>query len=146
MVVAYDATVQSLAEQLGLTVCASIRQPAVSRALASSDVLVCVHGREIVPADLLALPRFGGLNVHPCLSAYPGADPIGRLLQDGNPRASVGVHRMTEQIDTGEVLVEEFIDVSGRKSREDVYNALYPVYVVVLVRALAQVSLSGAVR
>lgn len=43
-----------------------------------------------------------------------------------DPRASVGVHLMTPQVDEGPVLVEEFVDVTGLETVEAVYNRLYP--------------------
>ena len=137
--VAYDDVVRELAKRLSLPVSASIFEPAVAQQLARADLLVSVHGREIVPDALLQLPKLGGLNAHPCLSRYPGARPIERLLADGGTTASVGVHWMTERIDSGTILVEEYVDVAGLTRVEDIYHALYPTYVVVLLKALAEV-------
>ena len=135
-VVAYDVEVAGVARALGLPVERSVHAQASVEALRGADLLVSVHGREIVPDALLRLPHGGGVNVHPCLYAYPGADPVGRLLADGNPRASVGVHRMTAEVDAGEVLVEEFVDVAAETSVAGVYNALYPAYARTLLAAL----------
>ena len=85
--------------------------------------------------ELLAHTKYGGINVHPCLYGYKGANPVERLLKDGNTRASVGVHRMTAQVDEGEVLAEEFVDVTGT-TVDEVYNALYPAYATALIKAL----------
>ena len=138
-VVAYDPQVRHLAETLGLPLFDSIRHAAVKPLLGQADLLVCVHGREVVPQPLLDLPKQGAINVHPCLYAYKGADPVARLLRDRNPKASVGVHRMEEQIDHGDVLVEEFVDVSGWRTAEEVYNVLYPLYATTLLKALRRV-------
>ncbi len=136
-VVAYDAQVRRLAEALGLPLFGSIGEAPVRKLFERSDLVVSVHGREIVPKEMLGLPRLGGVNVHPCLYAYKGASPIERLLQDGNPKASVGVHWMEEKVDSGEVVVEEFVDVTGKKSTDEVYNALYPLYATALLTASA---------
>jgi UDP-2,4-diacetamido-2,4,6-trideoxy-beta-L-altropyranose hydrolase len=135
-VVAYDDTVQELATMLGIPTFSSIERPEVKDLLSRGDLLVSMHGREVVPRKLFQLPRLGGINVHPCLYRYKGANPVGRLLRDGCPLASVGVHRMTEDIDEGEVLTEEFVDVAGKQSPEEVYNVLYPYYSLALLRAL----------
>jgi len=134
--VAYDAPVKALAATLRLPTFESIRDPGVRELLGRADLLVSVHGREIVPEDLLRLPVHGGINVHPCLSAYKGVHPIERLLREQNPTASVGVHRMTSRVDAGETLVEQFVDVAGKRSADEVYNTLYPVYAVTLLTAL----------
>jgi folate-dependent phosphoribosylglycinamide formyltransferase PurN len=142
-VVAYDSTVEALAKKLGLPTYSSIKQPEVERLLFDSDLLVSTHAREIIPRKLLALPHMGGVNVHPCLYRYKGANPVERLLQDGGTQASVGVHRMTEIIDEGEVLAEEFVDVTGRKSVGEIYNELYPLYATALLKALRILETSG---
>lgn len=135
-VVAYDNAVENLAGLLYLPTFSSVKQPVVEELLSEADLLVSVHGREIVPTRLLELPHFGGINVHPCLYRYKGANPVDRLLQDGCTRASVGVHRMAEIVDEGEVLTEEFVDVAGRQTVEEVYNVLYPFYASALLKAL----------
>lgn len=135
----YDDLVDGLGVALHLPRFASIAADGLRETLTASDLLISVHGREVVSSDLLSLPRLGGINVHPCLYAYKGADPVGRLLADRNPRASVGVHRMTQELDRGSVLVEEFVDVSEAKTVTDVYNRLYPHYAIALLKAISLV-------
>jgi methionyl-tRNA formyltransferase len=135
-VVAYDSMVESIAAGLCLPMLSSIKKPEIDKYLDGSDLLVSVHAPEIVPDRVLKRLRFGGVNTHPCLYRYKGANPVGRLLQDGCTKASVGVHRMTQQVDEGEVLAEEFVDVTGKKSVDEVYNTLYPYYSVALLKAL----------
>ena len=43
---------------------------------------------------------------------------------------------MTEKLDSGEVIAEEFVDVAGATTVCEVYNRLYPYYAVVVGRAL----------
>ena len=43
---------------------------------------------------------------------------------------------MTENIDGGEVLTEEFVNIDGIDTIEGVYNVLYPYYSLVLSHAL----------
>jgi methionyl-tRNA formyltransferase len=95
-----------------------------------------VHGREIVKPSILKLPKHGCLNVHPYLYKYKGVDPVGRALKDGEFRASVGIHMIDDKIDSGKVLLEEFVDVAGSKSSDDIYNKLYPYYSKVLLKVL----------
>ena len=141
-IVASDNNVGALATGLGIPVFGSAKSPEVEWLISSSDLLISVHCREIVPQRILNLPRLGGINVHPCLYRYKGARPVDRLLHDGCNEASVGVHRMTERVDEGEVLAEEFVDVSGKQSADEVYNALYPAYAAALIKAL-EVLLAG---
>lgn len=139
--VAYDPYIRNLVKTLGLPLFESIQENSVQELLRQSDLLVCVHGREFVHQELLRLPRDGAINVHPCLYAYKGARPIERWLQDGNTKASVGIHRMGEKIDEGEVLVEEFMEIREKLSVREVYNSLYPLYATTLLQALQKVRL-----
>ncbi len=137
-VVAYDDSLKRLAQELKLPILSSIRQDGAESCFREADLVVSVHGREIVPERLLRLCRLGGINAHPCLWKYKGAGPIERMLRDGSPRASVGVHRMIERVDEGEVLAEEFIPLSGERSVGEVYNTLYPLYATALLKAIGK--------
>lgn len=102
------------------------------------DLLVCCHGRQILKKEILSLGTMGSINLHPCLYKYPGARAVERMLNDKNSKASVAVHWMTEKIDKGEVITEEFLEVSG-KTPIEVYNELYPIYSEVLILALKKI-------
>lgn len=57
---------------------------------------------QIVPAELLAMPRLGILNVHPSLlPRHRGATPIPATIAAGDDRTGVSIIRMDEGIDTG---------------------------------------------
>ena len=85
---------------------------------------------------MLNIPILGAINVHPYLYKYKGGNPVGKALSESNFKASVGVHKMTEMLDEGEVIVEQFLDTTGSKSVEEIYNKLYPCYVNALLKAL----------
>jgi len=103
------------------------------------DLLVCCHGRQILKKDILSI---GCINLHPCLYKYKGASPIERLLKDKEKKASVGVHWMIEEVDKGEVIEEEFLEVKGETPAE-VYNKLYPIYSKVLMKAIDKIKKSN---
>jgi len=125
-VVAYCEDTKLIANQLDIPLFDTIKSKWFQDELKQSDLLLCVHGVEIVPKEVFTLPKVA-LNIHPYLYKYPGADPVGRAVRDGTRRASVGVHYMTESIDGGEMLVEHFKNIAPH-SVEQVYNKLYPLY------------------
>lgn len=104
--------------------------------LKKADILVCVHGREILKEEHLKTPKLGCINVHPYLYKYKGANPIGRAFMEKNFKGSVGVHKMTTETDCGEVIIEEFVNVEGAKTEKEIYNILYPLYSITLLKAL----------
>ncbi|MCB9805867.1 hypothetical protein H6775_01765 [Candidatus Nomurabacteria bacterium] len=98
----------------------------------------CCHGRRIIKN--IILDNFISVNVHPCLYKYKGADPIGRMLEDGETKGSVAVHYMTEEVDEGEVVAEIFKEIESKNVIE-VYNELYPVYAEVTAVALDKINI-----
>lgn len=106
------------------------------------DLIVSVHGRDIVPNYTLDSATHGGINLHPCLWKYKGKDPIRRAIDAGESKFSVGAHRMTEKVDEGEVLVEKFIEIPllyDFLTEVVVYSFLYPLYSIVLSEALEKI-------
>lgn len=104
------------------------------------DVFICCHGRKILSTEFIE--RIRCVNIHPCLYKYKGARPVARLIQDGNPKASVASHWMTEKIDAGETIVEIFKNIKdlNKKNEADVYNELYPLYVKVIMETIEKIS------
>lgn len=100
------------------------------------DLFLCCHGRQIIKEGLLKIVP--SINLHPLLFKYPGATPVKRMLQAGETRASVAAHWMTAEVDRGEVVVENFVEVSG-KTEIEVYNELYWLYVFTCLEALGKI-------
>ncbi len=134
--VSYSEELKRILMFLGVPQCKSIKDKKFVAKLKKADVLLCVHGKEIVKPDFLKLPKLRSINLHPYLYKYKGANPVGRALKDGEVKASVGAHIMEEKVDSGKVLVEEFVDVSNANSVKEIYNLLYPYYGIVVLKAL----------
>ncbi|MCK4852249.1 MAG: hypothetical protein KAS86_03955 [Candidatus Omnitrophica bacterium] len=137
--VSYSGDLTKVLNIFNIPMYKSVEDEGFVKDLERSDLLLCVHGREIVRPRLLDMPRLGAVNIHPYLSGYKGADPVGRALNEGDYNASVGAHIMEEKIDHGRVLVEEYVDVSGAGSVVEVYNALYPHYSTVILKVLEMI-------
>ncbi|MBI2113113.1 MAG: hypothetical protein HYT50_00850 [Candidatus Wildermuthbacteria bacterium] len=137
-VIPVDETVEACARSFGLEIQKpkSINEDAFVDYLEGlrADLFLCCHGRQIIKPRILNMCK--AINVHPCLYQYKGADPIGRLLQDKNTKASVAVHWMAKEVDAGKVIVENFMDITS-STVEGVYNELYPLYSKTLIDALA---------
>ncbi len=70
--------------------------------------LICVSCfSRIIPRQLLALPKFGALNLHPSLlPAYRGPSPLFWQFRNGETRAGVTLHFMNERADAGDILLQ----------------------------------------
>lgn len=101
--------VKLAAIELGLEVSQPERMhdPAVAGSLVTlaPDVMVVVAYGQIVPAEVLSIPRLGAVNVHASLlPRHRGAAPIARAILSGDGETGVTIMRMDEQLDHGPVL------------------------------------------
>lgn len=85
----------------------SVRDAALWRELEATapDVIVVAAFGQIIPKELLEIPRYGCINVHASLlPRYRGAAPIQRALMDDMDRTGITIMQMDEGMDTGDIL------------------------------------------
>lgn len=99
----------------------TLRDPEAVERLAAlrPDVMVVVAYGLILPANVLAIPRLGCVNIHASLlPRWRGAAPIHRALLAGDEVTGVTIMQMDAGLDTGPMLIEratpiESTDTSG---------------------------------
>ncbi|WP_127503052.1 methionyl-tRNA formyltransferase [Actinoplanes solisilvae] len=73
-------------------------------AATAPDLLISMGYSRLLPAEILNLPKYGAVNVHPsALPAGRGPNPT-RLLYDGATELGATLHRTDAQFDTGAIL------------------------------------------
>lgn len=73
-------------------------------AVVAPDLLVSFTFPHRIPREVVALPRFGAVNLHPTpLPAYRGPNPR-RMLFDGAQTVGAALHRIEEGFDAGAIL------------------------------------------
>jgi methionyl-tRNA formyltransferase len=76
------------------------------------DLLVVADYGEIVPPEILALPRLGPFNVHgSLLPRWRGASPCAWAIRIGDTVTGVTVFRMVKQMDAGPVLCQREVPI-----------------------------------
>ena len=148
--VEYSA-VKELALERNLTVLQpeKIKGMAYDKVLASfsPDVIVVVAYGRILPKEILALPRFGCLNLHASiLPKYRGAAPIQWAVAKGETGTGVTLMRMDEGLDTGDIVDLEKVEIFGDDDTRSVGNMLSVIGGEMLVRNLAKIEAAGAVE
>lgn len=118
--------VKVVAEEHGIPVYQpkTLRGGAFSEPLAalSPDVIVVVAYGKILPADVLAFPKFGCINLHvSLLPKYRGAAPMQRAVMNGEHETGVTVMQMDEGVDTGDVLAVERFPLT----QEDTFGTVH---------------------
>jgi len=72
------------------------------------DLAVVVAFGQILPREILEIPKMGCINVHPSLlPKYRGAAPINWALIRGELKTGVTIILMDEGMDTGDILTQE---------------------------------------
>lgn len=110
--------VKLLADEYGLRIIQphSIRTPdfeQVVKSLEPEVIVVVAYGR-ILPENILSLPPLGCINVHgSLLPAYRGAAPVQRALMAGEKKVGVTTMYMDKSMDTGDMILQKAIDLSG---------------------------------
>lgn len=71
------------------------------------DVIVVVAFGQVIPKEILDMPKYGCINVHASLlPAYRGAAPIQWAVMNGDEVSGVTIMKMDEGLDTGDVLTK----------------------------------------
>ena len=99
--------IQALAARLPVYQPATLRDPTVQAELAAlqPDLLVVAAYGLLLPPPVLALPRFGCINVHASLlPRWRGAAPVHWALLAGDPETGISIMHMDAGLDTGPVL------------------------------------------
>jgi methionyl-tRNA formyltransferase len=107
----------------------------------SPDVLVVFGFNWYLPADVLAVPKLGTLNVHPsALPKYRGPSPVLWAIRNGDLYFGLTVHRMTNRIDAGPILAQvDDLPLPDRVSSANVWELQQAALPALIREALARV-------
>ena len=80
----------------------------------SCDLFIVIAYGKILPKEILEIPKYGCWNAHASLlPRWRGAAPIQWSLMKGDEYTGVGIMRMDEGLDTGDLLLEEKIKIDN---------------------------------
>lgn len=88
------------------------------------DIIVVAAYGQILPKEVLELPKYGCINVHASLlPRLRGAAPIQRAIIEGDEETGVTIMQMSEGLDTGDMLAKESIKI-GTMNYSMLHDAL----------------------
>lgn len=94
------------------------------RALAPDAIVVMAYG-QILPTDVLEIPKEGCLNLHASLlPRHRGASPIQAAIVAGDGETGITVIYMAEGLDTGDMLLQRKIDISPEDTGGSLHDRL----------------------
>ncbi|MBM3888878.1 MAG: methionyl-tRNA formyltransferase [Verrucomicrobia bacterium] len=111
------------------------------RGLAPDLIVVVAYG-QILPRELLAMPRLGCVNVHASLlPRWRGASPIQAALLAGDTESGVTTMLMDEGLDTGPMLLQEGVHIEHDDNAASLHDKLAALGAELLLKTVA--SLAG---
>lgn len=93
-------------------------------AIAPDAIVVVAYGR-IIPPWMLALPRFGCINLHgSLLPKYRGAAPIQWAVAMGDAYTGNTTMLLEEGLDTGPILLQQTVEIAPTQTAVDLFDVL----------------------
>lgn len=85
------------------------------------DLILTLAYGQIIPHDLLTMPKYGCLNLHgSLLPKYRGAAPIQRAILNGDAKTGITLMEMVDEMDAGDMYAKEEVEITP----EDNYSSL----------------------
>ena len=89
------------------------------------DLIVVTAYGQILPKEILELPKYGCINIHASLlPRYRGAAPINWVLLNGEKETGVTSMQMGEGLDTGDMLIKKATEIGKNETYEELYARL----------------------
>ncbi len=105
----------------------------------NADVIVVAAFGQILPKEMLELPRLGCINIHgSLLPKYRGAAPIQWAVINGEKEAGNTIMQMNEGLDTGDILMQEKVILDPEETAGTLYEKLSQSGGRLLLRALEE--------
>ncbi|MDE6366210.1 MAG: methionyl-tRNA formyltransferase [Muribaculaceae bacterium] len=111
----------------------------------NADIFVVIAFR-MLPEEVWAMPPMGTFNLHASLlPRYRGAAPINRAVMNGDSRTGVTTFMLKRDIDTGDILRQEAIDIAPDENVGSVHDRLMHLGARVTVETLDDIAGGTAV-
>lgn len=118
----------------------------VLREIGPECIVVVAYG-QLLPREVLELPKHGCINVHASLlPKYRGAAPIQRAIQNGETVSGVTTMYMAEGLDTGDMILKQEVAIPEDMTGAQLHDSLSECGAALIVRTLAEVENGAAPR
>jgi methionyl-tRNA formyltransferase len=111
------------------------------------DVIVVMAYGQILPGDVLEIPKIASLNLHASLlPRWRGAAPIQAAIAAGDRETGITVMYVDEGLDTGDILLQRRIDILPGDTAGSLHDRLAKVAPEALLESLELLAKEGAPR
>ena len=111
------------------------------------DVIVVAAYGQILPREVLEIPRLACLNLHASLlPRWRGAAPIQAAIAAGDSETGITVMYMAEGLDTGDILLQRSVEILPNDTGGSLHDRLAQVAPEALLECLQLVAAANAPR
>lgn len=111
------------------------------------DILVVVAYGRILPDDILALPKYGAINVHgSLLPKYRGSAPIQWAVLNGDKVTGVTTMHLASEMDTGDIIYTAETEIGEYETSGELFDRLMVIGAGLLVKTLRDIENGTAPR
>ena len=111
------------------------------------DILVVVAYGRILPDDILAVPKYGAINVHgSLLPKYRGAAPIQWAVLKGDKITGVTTMYLASEMDTGDIIYTAETEIGEYETSGELFDRLKDMGAELLVKTLRDIDAGIAPR
>ena len=102
-------------------------------------IITCAYG-QIIPEELINLPRLGCINVHASLlPKYRGGAPIHWAKINGEEKTGVTIMYMDKNMDSGDIISQEELVINNEDTTESLFDKLSILGANLLVETLPSI-------
>ena len=107
---------------------------------ANPDIIItCAYG-QIIPDEILKLPKYGCVNIHASLlPKLRGGAPIHRAIIDGYDKSGITIMNMISKMDAGDILLQESIPILDNDNVGTLHDKLSELGSKLIMKALPEI-------
>ena len=111
------------------------------------DVIVVVAFGQILPKEILEIPKLGCINVHvSLLPKYRGAEPINWVIINGEEKTGVTTMYMDEGLDTGDMILKTEVNLDENITAGELHDKMMNIGAETLKETLRLIEEGNAPR
>ena len=111
------------------------------------DIIVVVAYGRLIPDDILALPKYGCINVHgSILPRYRGSAPIQWAVLNGDRSTGVSTMYLAHEMDAGDIIYTEETEIGEKETSGQLFDRLMVMGAELLIKTLRAIEAGTAPR
>lgn len=129
--------VKQTAARKGLRIMQPHKLSETSGQLKDSNIAILVAYGKIIPKEILAIPKYGFINVHPSLlPKYRGPSPIQTAILAGEEKTGISIMVLDVKVDHGPILAQKEVLIEKDDTHSSLVEKLAPIGAALLIETL----------